>query len=230
MLKQILVGMFMAANRRNRANILKLAGHEKSKKILDLGCDDGQWTFQVAKSAQAEEIFGIEINPVAAAAARKNGIQVTVGDLADPLPFADSTFDLVHTNQVIEHVPDIDQFAREAFRVLKPGGRLILSTENGSAWHNVFAAAMGWQIFSLTNLSSLQSGVGNPLALHRGSTEFSNSWTHKVIFNYRGLIEFLALHGFKNISVRGAGYYPLPSILGDVDRRHAHLLALSGQK
>lgn len=230
MLRGILVGMFRAAADRNRANILSLAGLTHGGKILDLGCDDGSWTEKVAKSAQADQTFGLEIVPAAAEKARQKGIQVSIGNLMDRLPYADNTFDLVHSNQVIEHVADIDHFAREAVRVLKPGGRLVVSTENGSSWHNIFAAILGWQIFSLTNFSSIQSGIGNPLALHRGTNEFANSWTHKVIFNYRGLIEFLKLHGLDSIQVRGAGYYPLPSFLGDLDPRHAHFLAVSGSK
>lgn len=52
---------------------------------------------------------------------------------------------------MIEHVSNVDLFVSEVFRVLKKGGHAVISTENGSSWHNVFAAAMGWQIFSLTN-------------------------------------------------------------------------------
>lgn len=229
-LKKLLNRMFLAANDHNLANILSLASVTTAKDFLDLGCDDGVWTMKVASGAGAQNVFGVELNPKAAAIAQEKGIEVSICDLKDPLPFAGDRFDLIHTNQVIEHVPDIDRFASEAFRVLRKGGRMVLSTENGSSWHNIFAAAMGWQTFSLTNLSSLQSGVGNPLALHRGSKDFSSTWTHKVIFNYRGLIEFLELHGFRNIVVKGAGYYPLPTAFAKLDPRHAHFITLSAQK
>lgn len=229
-LKSVLSSMFIAANNHNRANILKLAARCPAGHMLDLGCDEGSWTLVVGQSAKAKKISGVELNPSAAEIARNKGIEVTIADLKEVLPYPSGKFDLIHSNQVIEHVPDIDRFASEAFRVLKPNGHFIVSTENGSSWHNIFASIMGWQIFSLTNLSSIQSGVGNPLALHRGSKDFTSTWTHKVIFNYLGLIEFLKLHGFTDIKVMGAGYYPLPTIFGKWDVRHAHFLTVSALK
>jgi SAM-dependent methyltransferase len=229
-LKSFLNGLFLAANDHNRSNILSLAARESAATMLDLGCDEGTWTLEVAQKAKVQKITGVELNPTAAELARKKGIEVAIADLKDRLPFSEAAFDLIHSNQVIEHVPDVDQFASEAFRVLKPNGRLIVSTENGSSWHNIFAAILGWQIFSLTNLSSVQSGVGNPMALHRGSRDFASTWTHKVIFNYRGLVEFLALHGFTDIQVSGAGYYPFPTRWGSWDVRHAHFLTVSARK
>ncbi len=228
MLKKLLGSMFHSAAMLNQSNILDLI--PVGKKVMDLGCDDGVWSKQVAGRAQAQEIHGIELNEVAARKAQAQGLQVKIADLNLKLPYNDNTFDVVHANQVIEHVPNIDHFAKEAARILKPGGSLIVSTENGSSWHNVFAAVMGWQIFSLTNLSSLQSGIGNPLALHRNTSDFTATWTHKVIFNYRGLIEFIELHGFSEITVKGAGYYPFPSFVGQWDPRHAHFITLRAKK
>lgn len=224
MIKRIFTSMFNAADMLNRRNILSLASGTNPKSFLDLGCDDGKWTKKVAAAAGATNIYGIEIIPKSADYSRKAGVQVTVGSLDNELPYDDMLFDLVHSNQVIEHVSDIDKFTSEAFRVLKPGGTFIVSTENGSSWHNIFAAMMGWQIFSLTNLSKLRSGVGNPLAIHKGQAAFTGPWTHKVIFNYQGLKEFLETHGFTNIEIFGAGYYPFPAFMGRIDPRHAHFI------
>lgn len=47
-----------------------------------------------------------------------------------PLPFADATFDYVVSFQVIEHIRDDKEFVREVYRVLKPGGKFIVSTPN----------------------------------------------------------------------------------------------------
>jgi 2-polyprenyl-3-methyl-5-hydroxy-6-metoxy-1,4-benzoquinol methylase len=89
-------------------------------------------------------------------------VQVVISDLTDTFPFDNESFDLVHANQVIEHVSDVDHFLAETNRVLRVGGVALISTENGISWHNVFAATMGWQIFSLTNVSAQTRKVGNP--------------------------------------------------------------------
>jgi len=62
---------------------------------------------------------------------RLPGVQVDVADLNhDPLPYADATFDLVTCTEVIEHLEHYRFTLREIFRVLKPGGILVVSTPN----------------------------------------------------------------------------------------------------
>jgi SAM-dependent methyltransferase len=225
-----LVRLYEASAALNRRNILQLVSDRPYVTFCDLGCDDGLWTVDVATSSRAERMFGVELVAERARLARTNGVNVSVSDLAHAFPFRDASFDLVHSNQVIEHVADIDNFLAETSRVLKVGGAAVISTENGSSWHNIFAAIMGWQIFSLTNVSGLSSGVGNPLALHRGSPLDLASWTHKTIFNYRGLLEILELHGLTVVQALGAGYYPLPAPVGRFDVRHSHFLAVKAVK
>ena len=222
--------MFSRAMDLNRRNIMDLLPRQPNARLLDLGCDDGAFTMQLAARLDTRNVWGVEIVPERALQARARGVAVALADLDVAVPFADGSFDVVHANQVIEHVSSVDRFAREVHRILAPGGVLVLSTENGSSWHNVFAAVMGWQIFSLTNLSAHASGVGNPMAVHRGEPGLMTSWTHKTIFNYQGLIEFLRLHGFSSLETRGAGYYPLPAWVGAADVRHAHFLAMRGTK
>jgi SAM-dependent methyltransferase len=217
---------YEAAVALNKSNIRLLVRDRPYSSICDLGCDDGEWTVEVGESANAEKLFGLDIVVDRLRSAARRGIHVTVSDLSQSLPYVDECFDLVHANQVIEHVSDLDRFLAEAKRVLRVGGTLVISTENGSSWHNIVAAIMGWQIFSSTNISMRAMGVGNPLALHRGSALSLSSWTHKTILNYRGLIELLRVHGFGVVRVLGAGYHPLPALLGRLDVRHAHFVAV----
>jgi 2-polyprenyl-3-methyl-5-hydroxy-6-metoxy-1,4-benzoquinol methylase len=138
---------------------------------------------------------------------------------------------VVISNQVIEHLADTDIFVAEIARVLRPGGYTVISTENLASWHNVAALVLGWQPFSLTNVSAKRMGLGNPLALHRGEAwEYAVSWQHRRVFAYRGLAELLEAHGLEVESVRGAGYYPLPGRVAEWDVRHAAFLALRARK
>ena len=54
---------------------------------------------------------------------------------AEALPFADATFHLVYSNGVIHHTPDTTGTVREMFRVLKPGGKVIVMTYAENSWH-----------------------------------------------------------------------------------------------
>lgn len=218
----------------NRAidSLAQARGPMEPIKLLDLGCDDGAWTRALVEGVNFPKIdlLGLEKVEIQAQKASKLGLQVKVGDLSEGFPYETSSVDIVHSNQVIEHVPVVDHFVSEIFRILKPGGFFIVSSENGSAWHNVVAAIMGWQIFSLTNVSTRSGAIGNPLAAHRGSQAFHEAWTHKTIFNYLGFKELFEVHGFEDVQVLGAGYYPLPPIFGRFDPRHAHFITALGRK
>jgi SAM-dependent methyltransferase len=232
MLKSFFTKMYGEAADLNRRNILRLARQAPAGgRILDLGCDDGVWSSKLAAESKASSIDGVEIVAEAADRAEALGIRVARLNLNEPLRDLQSdTYDLVHANQVIEHVTNVDTFVSEVYRLLRPGGYAVISTENGSSWHNVFAAILGWQIFSLTNVSGRIAGLGNPCAIQRGNQPFSATWTHKTIFNYRGLIEMFEVHGFRDIVVKGAGYFPLPSVLGTVDVRHSAFITVGARK
>lgn len=213
-------------NRRNIFSFVESAAGGGKKRFLDLGCDEGTWTLNLARALGDSEAFGVELVPAAAQAAKAKGVRVQTADLNEPLPIKSESFDLVHANQVIEHVSDIDLFVSEIRRVLRPSGVAVISTENGSSWHNIFAAVLGWQIFSLTNVSGRVAGLGNPFAVHRKAAAFSPTWRHKIIMNYLGLVELFQVHDFSQVEVTGAGYYPLPSFLGRLDVRHSAFLTI----
>ena len=234
MLNAFLTRMYAAASDLNRANLISLlrAGTlGNAERLIDIGCDDGAWTAQLAQAAGAREVHGVEIVAEAAEAAEQKGIRVWRIDANVPLQgVPDDSFDAVHSNQVIEHVTDVDTFVSEIYRILKPGGYAVVSTENGSSWHNVGAAVLGWQIFSSTNVSGRVAGLGNPFALQRGKAAFSPAWRHKTIFNYRGLLEMFVVHGFREVTMRGAGYFPLPAWLGRLDVRHSAFITIGARK
>src|SRR4051794_824373 len=81
-------------------------------RMLDVGCDDGAWTEQVRIQAGVAPaaVTGLEIVDSQRALAQARGYTVGAADLEQRWPFADGAFELVHANQVIEHVKRLDHF------------------------------------------------------------------------------------------------------------------------
>lgn len=202
-----------------------LRGVAPRARLLDLGCDDGERTARFALAAQATDVHGVELSHEAAEQARGRGYTVVEANLDEPLPYPDASFDCVVSNQVIEHVTDTDLFVSETRRVLALGGIAIISTENLASWHNVGALLFGWQPFSLSNVSRLRFGLGNPLAILRGGDdETRDGWQHRRVFSHRGLLELFLAHRFSDVDLLGSGYYPFPHRVGRLDPRHAAFL------
>ena len=103
----------------------------------------------------------------------------------------------MHANQVIEHVKRLDHFVTEVARVLRPGGRAVVCTENLASWHNIAALVLGYVPFSATNVSS-RGPVGNPCALHVGDDEtLVEAMQHIHVLTHVGLRDIFEKHGFR---------------------------------
>jgi ubiquinone/menaquinone biosynthesis C-methylase UbiE len=76
----------------------------------------------VASKVGTKNLYGIEIVENLISNAEQKGISVKRADLNSNFPFDDNTFDVVHANQVIEHLFDTDNFLNEVYRILKRGG------------------------------------------------------------------------------------------------------------
>lgn len=198
--------------------------------MCDLGGGDGQVTAQIAKAIGAQMVDVIESHPPFVEQLRARGSSVIEADLNGVLPLPDAAYDLVISNQVIEHLYQTDVFIAEQYRILKPGGSIVVSTENAASWHNIFALTMGWQAFSLSNITERSASIGNPLALHRGQQGWPFPLQHHRLFATRALRELLELHGFEDVGARGAGYHPLPAGFGRHETAHAHFIAVQGRK
>jgi methionine biosynthesis protein MetW len=221
--------MWLAAHDENVANIERLLEPSiGNSSLVDLGADDGELTERFAQVVGATEVHGVEIVQEQAQKAAGRGIVIVAADLNEPLPYDDETFDVVCSNQVIEHLANTDRFLTEMFRILKRGGYAVVSTENLSSWHNIGALILGWQPFSLSNVS--YRSLGNPLSLHRGETWPWPSWQHVRVFAYRGLRELFAAHSFDVETVLGAGYFPLSAGYGRRDPRHAMFLTVKARR
>lgn len=228
--RKISLYLFENAEKSNTNLLLNLVYHSRPDVLLDIGCDNGKRTKSISRAAKALHAFGIEIVEHRARLAQNNGIIAIIADINKSLPVKSSTVDLIFSNQVIEHVQDTDLFLSEVRRALRMGGRTIVSTENLSSWHNVFSTVMGWQPFSLTNISMKRAGIGNPLALWRMNVINLKSWLHVRVFSARGLFELVGEHGFSSVRLHGAGYFPFPAWVGRVNPTHAVFITVCAWK
>ncbi len=229
-MKKYLQKLYKIAEKSNYENIYSLLEKNIEAKLLDLGCDDGTISLEIAKTIGTKNIFGVEIVDEKIQIAKSNGMIIEKADLNNVLNFESNFFDVVVANQVIEHLYNSDVFLEEIYRILKPGGYAIISTENGSSWCNILASILGWQIFSLTNFSSKKRGIGNPLALQKNFVPQNCSWNHIRIYNFRGLKEYFELFNFKIDKIKGAGYFPLPNFMGNIDKVRCHFMTFKIQK
>jgi SAM-dependent methyltransferase len=97
----------------------------RTRRVLDLGCAFGFATRRLARSYDA---VGVDASPpyIQRAVRSRRGARYALA-LAGRVPLRDGSFDAVLLLDVIEHVPDEREVLREAHRVLRPGGVLILS-------------------------------------------------------------------------------------------------------
>ncbi len=118
--------VWRAGQERRLALVRKWARLDGAR-ILDAGCGVGMYTGQFRRFSP--HVTGVEVDPsvAAQAAARLPGIVLAP---AEALPFADGSFDVVFSHEVIEHVTDDAAAASEMVRVTAPGGRIVLFCPN----------------------------------------------------------------------------------------------------
>lgn len=105
-------------------------------RLLDVGCGAGS----VADLARAgfQRVCGCDVSVHALRQARQRGMAAVCVDLnAGMLPYQDGSFDCVTCLEVIEHVVDPLRLLRELHRVLRPQGRLVMTTPNIRYFRNV---------------------------------------------------------------------------------------------
>jgi ubiquinone/menaquinone biosynthesis C-methylase UbiE len=156
------------------------------ERALDVGCGEGRFASELARAGV--RVVGIDVaeTPLRRARERDPGLDLRLIEADGPWPIEDASMDAVWAGETIEHVADTAGWLSQARRVLRPGGRLLLSTP-----------AHG-------RLRVLR------LALSRRAFEshFDPRADHLRFYTRSGLIRLLGELGFQEVSVRAAAGPP----------------------
>ncbi len=176
--------------------------------ILDVGCGDGGLTRQAADAAPGHRVAGMDWAMTPLRAARGRGLAVVRGGAVHPgIPIASGSVDVVIFSEVVEHLVDPDTALLEMYRILRPGGHLLMSTPNLAAWFNRGMLAFGRQpVFSEVSMARVFGRPGRSVA------------GHLRLFTLVALREFLQEYGFTGLVARGATYHDVPGPLKPIDR------------
>jgi ubiquinone/menaquinone biosynthesis C-methylase UbiE len=121
-----------------------LKGLPSLDRVADIGCRTGGQAAYYRDQAGIREMHGFEISSVPLLEAQKKGIigHEWISGIS-PCPVEDNYFDAVIAGDLIEHLMDTDVFLDELYRVIRPGGFLIITTPNIAWWRNRVRLLMG---------------------------------------------------------------------------------------
>jgi SAM-dependent methyltransferase len=156
-------------------------GVRSGDRVLDLGSGTGTFTDWLARIGAAP--VGAEVAEAAVRRARAAHpeLEFLRVPIDGPLPFEDTSFDVVWATEVIEHVADTGRWLSEVRRVLKPAGLLLLTTPS----HGTLRVA-------LAGIERFSQPLGD----------------HLHLYTRASLTRLLGEFGFGEISVRAAGGPP----------------------
>jgi SAM-dependent methyltransferase len=177
--------------------------------VLDMGCGTGRFTVPLAQ--RVASVSGLDLSPMMLTMARKKlADEGLAGDLREgdmaALPFADASFDVVVSMLALMHVPreDRQQVFREAARVLRPGGRLLVGVKN-----SVFERLFRGDRFAAVDITD----VASEELIFTGTRSGSDMVAPWHSFSPDELASLSAVAGLSLVSLRGNS--PISAWLAD---------------
>ncbi|MBI5224329.1 methyltransferase domain-containing protein [Candidatus Micrarchaeota archaeon] len=132
------------------------------------------------------DVIGVDLHEDQVRETRKKGVKALKARV-QKLPFKDATFDIVTMAEVIEHFIETEIALKEIMRVLKPGGRIIITTPNFASIRDRILMIFG----------KLQA--------------FAWHTDHVKFFNKERLTKVLKGTGYRNIHIHGSAFgFPIP--------------------
>jgi len=172
------------------SKLKKFIPQESGITILDFGCGAGQILKEIQKINPRAKLIGLDVSEKALGEAKKElpGAEFYGINDGEKVPVSDNSVDFIFSSEVIEHIYDTENAVSEVNRILKPGGKLLLTTP----YHGF-----------IKNLIILLSG--------KFDSHFNPTGPHVRFFSKRTLSNLLKKFGFKIEKLGYYGrFYPIP--------------------
>lgn len=147
--------------------------------LVDLGCGAGLLAPHVA--ARGYRHIGVDASGSALDAARAHGVAAVRGDVL-AVPLAAASADVVVAGEILEHVTDLARAVREACRVLRPGGLLVIDTLAATALSKFIAVTLGERV-----AGGAPRGIHDPALFVNRAALVAECARHGVTLRLRGL-------------------------------------------
>lgn len=176
--------------------------------LLDVGCNVGAWLADCRRRWPQARLSGIEPNATSLEYARElvRDADLREGSAAS-LPFPDAKFDCVTCFEVLEHVPEAlrRQVLREFFRVLKPGGRAILTVPHRGWFAWLDSNNVRFRLPGLYR-SVVSRGLRDASYARRGeNVEWHHHFTREELLGLAG-------QDFNTVAIRSGGLFLYPLV------------------
>ncbi len=112
--------------------------------VIEVGCGDASFTTDLAGRFDGVTAIDISAGQIADNAVRFPHVTFRQHDVSQRFPFADATFEVVWCSEVLEHLFEPEYALREMHRILRPGGRLLVTVPYHGRWKNLLIALFKW--------------------------------------------------------------------------------------